>query len=185
MYGIIHRALEDLVTQRFGFEQWAVIASTAGVSSAELLTMRNYSDETTMALVASASEHLGVDTADCLEMFGHFWVTEFAPKDFTTALPSTGSDSFDYIASLNHLHERLASVFIRYQPPRFDIVERDRQSLLVSYSSTRSGLSPFVLGLLNGIADRTGQKLAVEMLSTRREGDGESTLFKLVKDDAL
>ena len=72
MYGLIHAALRDLILEDHGAETWNQVVLQSGVPSNSFLTMRSYSDETTMALVDAASQVLMLPTNDCLQVFGHY-----------------------------------------------------------------------------------------------------------------
>ncbi|MFM7299371.1 MAG: heme NO-binding domain-containing protein, partial [Planctomycetota bacterium] len=51
MYGLINKAVEGLVRQRFGDAMWHRIRSGANLPDEPFLSMEQYPDETTYALV--------------------------------------------------------------------------------------------------------------------------------------
>ena len=57
MYGLINKAVEGLVRQRFGDAMWHRIRSGANLPDEPFLSMEQYPDATTYALVGSALRH--------------------------------------------------------------------------------------------------------------------------------
>lgn len=179
MYGIIHKAIRGMTISKAGTAAWDNIVRSAGISASDMLTMKPYSDDVTLRLLAIVSAKLEIKPEQCLEMLGHFWITDFTPKDYTAVLPSMGSNPLDFIAGLNTLHEKLASVFVNYTPPKFDVRERRESFMLLAYNSSRTGLTPFVLGILHGLSDRTGYAMDIKLVSTQALKDGESSLIEV------
>jgi hypothetical protein len=70
MYGLINSAMQDMIVEKFGEEQWATIHAHSRVPEDSFLTMRSYDDALTYQLVSSASEVLKAPVDTCLEMFG-------------------------------------------------------------------------------------------------------------------
>ena len=58
MYGLANKALEQLVTSRFGEEAWETVKRNAGVDVDVFVSMEAYPDDVTYKLVRSASEVL-------------------------------------------------------------------------------------------------------------------------------
>ena len=96
MYGLIHTALRDLILEDHGMETWNQVVLQSGVPSNSFLTMRSYSDNTTMALVDAASQVLMLPANDCLKVFGHYWVSRFAPKEYGRLLDHTGGSLIEF-----------------------------------------------------------------------------------------
>ena len=71
MYGLINRAIKDLVIERAGEAAWKRVHHDAGVQEDEFVAMESYSDESTYALIGSASRLLDLPQ-EAHEMF-HDW----------------------------------------------------------------------------------------------------------------
>ena len=82
MYGLINSALQGMVRDKFGDEQWEKVLAASGVPEDSFLTMRSYDDALTYQLAGAASEVLGAPVETCLEMFGEYWVLEVAAKSY-------------------------------------------------------------------------------------------------------
>ena len=90
MYGIIHKALKDMVIRDFGEQKGTDIVSHSGIEHDVYISMQTYDDDTTYTLIGSSSEILGAPVDDCLRLFGKYWITEAAPKAYSDVLRATG-----------------------------------------------------------------------------------------------
>lgn len=164
MYGLIHGAVRSMVEKHAGRDTWQRVAAEAGVGQAELLTMRSYDDDITFAIVNAAASVLEQPPAAFMEELGRYWVLEFAPRDYGALLDHAGPGLFRFLENLNDLHDRITTAFIEFRPPSFS-VESIAEGTLVHYRSDRTGLEPFVLGLLQGLAERFGTPMRIDILA--------------------
>lgn len=74
MYGLVNKAIEDLVCSSHGVETWGRIKSKAGVDIEVFVSSEGYPDELTYNLVGAASEVLGISSEEALHAFGEHWV---------------------------------------------------------------------------------------------------------------
>ena len=70
MYGLVNRAIQDPVRERFGEDAWEEIKSKAGVDVDVFLSIEGHPDDVSYALVPAASEVLGLAPEAVLEAFG-------------------------------------------------------------------------------------------------------------------
>jgi hypothetical protein len=178
MYGLINNSLKSMLLEQFGEEQWQKVLSTSGVSEDSFLTMRSYDDSITYSLADAASKVLGAPVEACLEMFGEFWVLETATKSYGMLLNATGQDMIEFLGNMNALHDRINSTFLNYTPPEF-FVESKENHHLIHYVSQREGLTPFVVGLLKGLAKRFDSTIAIISQSEVSVDHGEHTVFEV------
>lgn len=179
MYGLINTALRDMITTRFGDKQWQQVMTASGVPEDSFLTMRSYDDAITYSLAGAASEVLGAPVEACLEMFGEFWIEETAGKNYDRLMDATGQNMVEFLENLNGLHDRITSTFLDYKPPSFRIEELADTQYRLHYESSRKALTPFVVGLLKGLARRFDADLAIESQHDEPAGDGTHTIFAL------
>lgn len=161
MYGLIHTALRNMVLDQRGEKVWEHIVQTSGVPANSFLTMRSYDDETTLALIDSASAALGLSVEDALGAFGEYWITTFAPKEYGGLLDHTGDDPVEFLQNLDDLHDRIATAFTDFKPPSFHVVIDSQNEATVRYVSNRQGLTPFVLGILRGLGTRFSTRICI------------------------
>jgi len=72
MYGMINKAIQELLTARLGEAAWKAICVRTNTDPT-FVTMAKYPDEVTYNLMAAASEALGLPADTLLEQFGEYW----------------------------------------------------------------------------------------------------------------
>lgn len=179
MYGLINNSLKDMIREKFGEDKWLEVLQKSGVPEDSFLTMRSYDDEITYSLAGAASDVLGAPVDACLELFGEYWVLETATKSYGTLLDAAGSDMLEFLANMNALHDRITSTFLNYVPPEFYVEKQDDGSHEIHYISKREGLTPFVVGLLKGLAIRFGHTLSIADQRKVDVEQGEHTVFQV------
>lgn len=170
MYGMVNRAIEDLVTTNFGEDKWEEIKEKAGIEEDIFLSNESYPDEMTYRLVSVASETLGAAPDRILHDFGEWWILKTATKGYGALMDAGGSDFVEFMENLPNFHTRVAMIFPNLEPPRFEIVEKTEEFIRFGYYSHREGLAPFVIGLINGLGKRFNQSLEVAHVVQRSEG---------------
>lgn len=152
MYGLVNRALADLLRKRGGTELWERVKSDAGVNVDVFLSLERYPDETTTSLVVAAAHAHGVTAAELLEDFGRHWIGYAAEHGYRQLMQARGDSLFGFIARLDELHSRLFLSFPELSPPSFSVQPLRDDAIRLRYVSSREGLAPFVVGLLHGLA---------------------------------
>jgi len=151
MYGLVNKAVRDLVVSRWDEATWERIRQRAGVAELSFVAMRPYPDQITYDLVAAASAELNVPSSTVLEVFGEYWMSFTAREGYGVLLELMGGTYQEFLSNLNHMHARLRTTFPSLKPPRIEISERIGDTMRVDYFSTRQGLTSFVVGLLRGL----------------------------------
>ena len=80
MYGLVNKAVKDLVVANFGEQTWLEIAQDAGVDPV-FISMDSYDDQITYDLVAAASSKLETPPNEILRQFG-FGTSGFSSPNF-------------------------------------------------------------------------------------------------------
>lgn len=179
MYGIINSSIHDMIKQNFGDEKWQDVLRSSGVAEDSFLSMRSYDDSVTYELLGAAADVIGESLETCLEMFGKFWVLETATKHYGILLDSTGDSLIECLKNLNDLHDRITSTFLDYMPPHFSVEELEDNQYRICYSSKRTGLTPFVVGLLKGLAAKFDSQLQFGRQISLPADGGEKTIFEV------
>ncbi len=154
MYGLIHRAVRQMATDRLGAEQWRVLSRAADVHDDDMISAKVYSDETTMRLIGAVSAELDVPMEDMLEQFGQYWVRFAGESAYAPMLDLAGSNLLDCLFNLDRLHSGIKLTLPDAELPSFSVLDHGRGYVNVRYSSIRVGLEPFVKGLLAGLLAR-------------------------------
>lgn len=156
MYGMIHRAVRQMVLDGQGEATWAEIERAAGLGPAEMISAEVYDDEVTLKLIGATSEILAEPVDDLLLAFGRYWISFAERGSFGRILDFTGTDLISFIGNLDNMHKGVQAVMPDARMPTFKLLDATPGRLIVSYASTRTGLERFVEGLLLGLLDRFG-----------------------------
>lgn len=156
MYGLVNRALQQLVCARCGDEGWRRVRSRAGVDDEVFVRMDSYPDAMTERLLAHASEELNTTAGQLLEDFGRYWVRYTMAEGYGALLSDLGNDFHAALDSLDGMHARVSLLYPALKPPRFRCETLGDDRIRVHYWSDRRGLAPMVVGLIDGLAERYG-----------------------------
>ncbi len=170
MYGLVNKAIEQMVCGEFSHEAWAAIKQRAGLADDVFVSMRPYPDELTYALVDAAHQLLGLEHSAILRAFGRYWVLYTAAEGYGELLNLTGATLAEFLQNLPNLHARIALLYPELHPPTFQCVAAGESTLLLHYFSERDGLEPMVLGLLEGLAERFATPIDITALASRAQG---------------
>lgn len=179
MYGLVNKAIEGLVCDRFGEDTWQTIKNKAGVDIEAFVSMDAYDDDISYKLVGAASEVLGLPTDKILETFGQYWVLYTAREGYGEMLKMGGDNLCTFLQNLDNLHARVGLSFPKLKPPIFTCTDVKEDSLCLHYYSTRRGLGPMVIGLLKGLSDMFKTEIEIiQTLNRDQGGDHDEFLIK-------
>jgi len=172
VYGLVNKGLADMVRSIAGDSVWDQIKVKAGVSVDVFISKESYPDAMTVSLVVATAEALATTPDDILERFGQHWVLETA-QAYGHLLEATGRTLPEFLRNLPNLHTRIALSFPYLDPPTFRCSAITESSLVLGYSSRRTGLIPFVVGLIKGLGQRFDTPLRVTLLPAKPTGEQE------------
>ena len=170
MYGMINRAVEQLVRTTAGDAAWDQVRELASVAEVKFIAMDSYPDDMTYRLVDAASQVLRLPPEEVLAAFGEHWVLYTAQEGYGDLLAMGGDTLSDFLGNLSNLHAHVAVGFPNLTPPSFWSTDATAESVRVHYQSTRSGLAPMVVGLLRGLGKLYRTK--VRITHDRRLAEG-------------
>ncbi len=170
MYGLVNKAIEELVVSNFGENQWELIKSKAGVDVEVFISNEGYPDELTYKLVGAAVEVLGVPADEILIAFGEHWVLKTAAKSHGPMMKSGGSTLKEFLINLPNFHTRVAMIYPKLEPPRFQATDVTDHGLHLHYHSHRPGLTSFVTGLIQGLGKLFETPCSFTMLERKDQG---------------
>lgn len=170
MYGMVNKAVEEMVCRHHGEAVWERIKAKAGVDVDVFISNDPYPDEITYRLVVAASEIIGVPADRILEAFGEHWVLHTARDGYGGLMQAAGRSLPEFLKNLNNLHTRVVMIFPKLRPPRFECTEVTGNSLRLHHFTERPGLAPFVVGLVQGLGKMFGTPATVRLVASRTEG---------------
>lgn len=170
MYGMVNRALQDMVSSRYGGATWQQVCQRVGVEDEFFLSNQPYPDELTYGLVTTTAEVTGWPVEELLVAFGEWWVLDTAAKGYGPLMAVTGRSLGEFLHNLDQLHTRVAMIYPQLRPPQLSCTDLTSHSLELHYVSSRAGLTNFVVGLVRGLAKRFGVAVHVELRASRARG---------------
>lgn len=169
MYGMVNRALQNMIIDEAGDAGWGSVCRRAGMEPPVFVSMDTYDDAITYALVGAASTELERDAGELLHALGLYWIRVTAAESYESIFHMHGSSLRGFLENLDQMHARLSLHFPEMRAPSFE-VEDAEHGMHVRYWSDRPGLAPFVKGLLAGLCERFGEPYAVRHVGGRDDG---------------
>jgi guanylate cyclase soluble subunit beta len=168
-----------LLISKHGKPTWERVARRAGISDEHLVTLRAYDDEVVYNLVLAAAKELHVSAEEMLEQFGVFLIEENSANHSGYLLSAYGTSNFELLENVNLLHSSVSSTFTKFTPPHFEMKKHSPELAELACFSKRTGLTPFVRGLVLGIADMFQESVEI-VEETPLDGEqGETSRFLL------
>ena len=179
MYGIVNKAIEDLVTDSFGTDKWESVKQHSGVDTDFLLSNEPYNDEITFKLAVSVSHVMNIPIEEVLITFGEYWILKTGKEKYGGLMDAGGSSLKEFLINLPLFHNRVILIYPKLTPPEFTISDIETNSLQVHYFSKREGLQEFVRGLLQGLSKLYHTETKIELLQSRNAGSNHE-IFKVI-----
>ncbi len=170
MYGIINKAIEELVIANFGEEKWEVIKESSGIDIDYFISNEPYDDEITYILAQAVATEMKMNLSDVLIVFGEWWILKTARDKYGSLLTSGGDSLKAFLIHLPDFHTRVMLMYPKLTPPEFKISDVQENRLKVHYYSKREGLQEFVRGLLQGLSKLYETETEISLLQTRDQG---------------
>jgi hypothetical protein len=178
MYGIVNKAIEDLVIANFGQTTWDAVKKRSGVDVDYFLSNEPYDDAITFKLAGAVSEEVGISVGKVLEAFGEWWILKTGKEKYGGLMEAGGQNLREFLINLPLFHNRIMLMYPKLTPPEFTISDIEDRAVHVHYFSKREGLQEFVRGLLQGLAKMYDTTAEIELLETRDDGK-DHEIFKV------
>jgi hypothetical protein len=178
MYGIVNKAIEDLVKVNFGEDKWDAIKKRSGVDVDYFLSNEPYDDAITYQLAGAVSEEMEMPVEKVLEAFGEWWILKTGKEKYGGLMQAGGNNLREFLINLPIFHNRIMLMYPKLTPPEFQISHVEENSVHVHYFSKRVGLQEFVRGLLSGLGKMYETPVVIELLESRDDGKNHE-IFKV------
>lgn len=178
MYGIVNKAIEDLVKVNFGEDKWDAVKKRSGVDVDYFLSNEPYDDAITYQLAGAVSEEMQIPVEKVLEAFGEWWILKTGQEKYGGLMQAGGNNLREFLVNLPIFHNRIMLMYPKLTPPEFQISHVEENSVHVHYFSKRVGLQEFVRGLLSGLGKMYETPVVIELLESRDDGKNHE-IFKV------
>jgi len=179
MKGIVFTEFLELVETKFGIEVVDQIIEASSLESGGAYTsVGTYSFSEMLALLTNLSEITEISINDLLKVYAHhfFGVIE---KSYAGILEMY-KGPMDMISSIeSHIHVEVKKIYPDAELPRFVVVEKTENKLILEYFSSRS-MYAFAYGLMEKTFQHYNHSAAItyELLKE----DGSHVKFVILKD---
>ncbi len=167
MYGLVNKAIKDLVITKFGEDKWQEICELTNFHDGEFVSMNPYPDSLTYDLVKNAARVLKADAPVVLEAFGEYWILYTADEGYGDLMDLTGSTFTEFLANLDMLHYRINNIMPDLAAPQFSVRNEKENSVELEYRSHREGLVPMLYGLIKGLGKRFELEVEVQHIQEK------------------
>lgn len=178
MYGIVNKAIEDLVKSTFGPAVWDTVKQRSGINIDFFVSSEPYDDDVTYKLATTVSEETSLTLYQVLHAFGEWWILKTGKEKYGGLMQAGGNNLKEFLVNLPMFHNRIMLMYPKLTPPEFKVSDITDNSVHVHYFSHRQGLQPFVSGLLSGLALMYATEADIIPVASRENGD-DHDIFKV------
>ena len=170
MYGIVNKAIEELVIANFGEEKWEAVKLRSGIDIDFFISSEPYDDDITYKLAQAVSEEMNMTLSAVLIAFGEWWVVKTTKEKYGGLMEAGGDDLRQFLINLPLFHNRVMLIYPKLTPPEFKVSDITENSINLHYLSKREGLQDFVRGLIQGLGIMYNTSVTINLIQTRDEG---------------
>lgn len=172
MYGLLNRAIKDLVESSFGQPAWEQVVAKVGPSALDFIAMKMYPDELTYELVQAVSEVSGLSQNAVMDAFGEHWISYTGHVGHGDLIAIMGDDVITFLRNLDSMHIRIMSMFPELEPPKFVVQDLGGGIYEMDYYSHRPALWPVVIGMVRGLGKLLSQEVSIRLTQAKTEPVG-------------
>lgn len=178
MYGLVNKAIKDLVVSNYGNEKWQEICKLSDFDEEGFVGMSSYPDKLTYDLVKNASIVLKADSNIILEAFGEYWIRYTAEEGYGDLLNMAGNSFPEFLDNLDLLHFRINNIMPDLKAPQFTTRNSQEKSIELEYRSHRNGFIPMLYGLIKGLGKRFDLNVSTTQIQEKNENN-DCHVFKI------
>jgi hypothetical protein len=179
MYGIVNKAIEELVTANFGEEKWEAVKLRSEIDVDYFISSEPYDDDLTFKLAQAVSDEMGMTLSAVLIAFGEWWVLKTTKEKYGGLMEAGGNDLKEFLINLPLFHNRIMLIYPKLTPPEFKVSDITENSINLHYFSKREGLQDFVRGLIQGLGKMYNTPVTINLVQTRDEGSSHE-IFNVI-----
>ena len=178
MYGIVNKAIEELIISNYGEDTWKIIHDKSGIEHDFFISDKAYDDEITFTLAKTISEELSIPINEVLLSLGEWWIVKTSREKYGYLMESGGTTLKEFLINLPIFHNRIMLIYPKLTSPEFKVTEITEKSLNLHYISKREGLQEFVRGFIQGLGIIFNTAITIEFLQSREE-NAKFEIFKI------
>ncbi len=167
MKGVILDCLKNLVSSKFGTEQWQNICVKSGLKPNEIfLATVDFEDKVAINLINSTCTVLNLSMDAAATAYGEHWMNFYASKMYAGYISNVKS-SKELLLKLDSIHTMVTKNIQNSRPPKFTYEWKDDKTLIMNYNSQRNLIDLFI-GLAKGVGKYYKENLTVKKISNTK-----------------
>jgi hypothetical protein len=169
MKGIVFTEFLDLVEEKFGLEMVDNIIEKANLESEGVYTsVGTYKFSEMLQLLQNLRANTNISIDNLLLTYGeHFFGVL---KETYPGLLATYKDPIEMLSSIeNHIHVEVRKIYPDAELPKFEVVEKTSNSLVMIYKSSRA-MHHFGLGLMNKTFEHFNATATIQLEKIKDDG---------------
>lgn len=164
MKGVILKALQDMVEEKFGRNKWKEILKASDLmEDTDFFVADNVDDNIVIKILESLCKVLNITMKEAGEAFGEYWVCSYAPKTYS-AFYFKNKNAKEFLCDMDKVHTWCTNNIDGASPPHFEYRWLDEKTLLMKYISKRN-LKDIFIGLVKGVGKYYKENLKVSELA--------------------
>jgi hypothetical protein len=179
MYGIVNKAIEELVVANFGEDAWETVKLRSDIDIDFFISNEPYDDDITFKLAQAIAEEMKMSLKDVLVTFGEWWVVKTTKDKYGGLMEAGGNDLREFLINLPLFHNRVMLIYPKLTPPEFRVSDVTENSINLHYLSKREGLQDFVRGLIQGLGIMYKTPVTINLIQTRDSGSSHE-IFNII-----
>ncbi len=165
MKGVILQAIRNLITEKLGKDKWKEISRNLNIPSI-VSPGSDIEDEKILKLIDTIAQELSTSKEKVIDMFSNYWISNFAPRIYSIHYQRC-KDAKSFILALDNIHKYATSHLPGASPPRFTYEEKDPNTIIMTYHSTRR-LTYLWKSLIKAIGDYFKEPLKIKEISDNK-----------------
>ena len=163
MLGVMNKAIEAFVCQRYGEKLWADLLIDLSLPGYEFEAMLTYEDGITYDLIDRLAKRQSKMHQDVLEDIGGYLVAEDSQASIRRLLRFGGATFEDFL--LSHLNDRVALALDILEMPMIRVLPLSAEKIHMRVAPKWHRFSDVLVGLLRALADDYGALVFMDRLA--------------------
>lgn len=171
MYGIINKALQEMVINNHGVNTWEAVKNKAQIEIDIFFNDEMYNDAITHRLVDALCDIASITAAQVFYNIGEWYVVQTIGKKYAGMVQTGGKTLKDFFENLPALYGSVKRLYFPNTPSSISISDIEENSVLVCYHGPRPNLEEIVRGGLSGFCIVFNAQPKVTIIENKSKGD--------------
>lgn len=178
MKGIVFTEFLELVEEKFGLNMVDTIIEESNLPSNGVYTsIGTYDFSEMLSLISSLSKHTSISVDDLLKVYAEHFFNVL--KDSYPQLLESYTNPIELLSSIeNHIHVEVMKIYPDAELPKFEILEKTDDRLVMIYKSSRAMYS-FGLGLMHKTFSHFNKDANIQYVKLKKDGTEVKFLIEM------